>query len=99
MTSCDINTVEHTQQESNHPAVGERIVVGERRFSVAPMMDWTDRHYRYFARLISKQAILYTEMVTTGAYISAGNHSYLKAKVLKANHQIIVPKDDPSLSS
>jgi GTP cyclohydrolase II len=31
------------------------------------------------------------EMVTTGAYISAGNHSYLKAKVLKANHQITVP--------
>jgi len=31
------------------------------------------------------------EMVTTGAYISAGNHSYLKAKVLKANHQMNVP--------
>jgi len=31
------------------------------------------------------------EMVTTGAYISAGNHSYLKAKVLKANHHITVP--------
>ena len=31
------------------------------------------------------------EMVTTGAFISAGNHSYLKAKVLKANHQIKVP--------
>ena len=34
------------------------------------------------------------EMVTTGAYISAGNHSYLKAKVDKANHQIIVPAQD-----
>ena len=33
------------------------------------------------------------EMVTTGAYISTGNHSYLKAKVLKANHQIIVPSE------
>lgn len=78
MTSCDINTVEHTQQESNHPAVGERIVVGERRFSVAPMMDWTDRHYRYFARLISKQAILYTEMVTTGALIHGDQTRHLQ---------------------
>jgi len=35
-----------------------------------------------------------TEVVTTGAYISAGNHSYLKAKVLKANHQINVPSSE-----
>ncbi|SDS01903.1 tRNA-U16,U17-dihydrouridine synthase [Halopseudomonas litoralis] len=40
-----------------------------RRFSVAPMMDWTDAHYRYFARLISRHALLYTEMVTTGAVL------------------------------
>ncbi|MEO6096096.1 MAG: tRNA dihydrouridine(20/20a) synthase DusA [Fibrobacteria bacterium] len=36
-------------------------------FSVAPMMDWTDRHCRFFLRLLSKRARLYTEMVTTGA--------------------------------
>lgn len=40
-----------------------------RRISVAPMMDWTDRHDRYFLRLISRQTLLYTEMVTTGAII------------------------------
>lgn len=40
-----------------------------RRFSIAPMMDWTDTHYRYFARLISRHALLYTEMVTTGAVL------------------------------
>ena len=39
------------------------------RLSVAPMLDWTDRHCRYFHRLLSKQALLYTEMVTTGALI------------------------------
>jgi len=39
------------------------------RFSVAPMMDWTDRHCRYFHRILSRQARLYTEMVTTGALI------------------------------
>ena len=37
------------------------------RISVAPMMDWTDRHCRYFHRLLSKRTRLYTEMVTTGA--------------------------------
>ncbi|MGE0330046.1 MAG: tRNA dihydrouridine(20/20a) synthase DusA [Ramlibacter sp.] len=39
------------------------------RLSVAPMMDWTDRHCRYFHRLLSRHALLYTEMVTTGALI------------------------------
>ena len=39
------------------------------RLSVAPMMDWTDRHCRYFHRLLSSKALLYTEMVTTGALV------------------------------
>ena len=39
------------------------------RLSVAPMMDWTDRHCRYFHRLLSQHALLYTEMVTTGALV------------------------------
>ena len=37
--------------------------------SVAPMMDWTDRHCRYFHRLLTRKTLLYTEMVTTGALI------------------------------
>ncbi|MGQ0709740.1 MAG: tRNA dihydrouridine(20/20a) synthase DusA [Rhodoferax sp.] len=37
--------------------------------SVAPMLDWTDRHCRYFHRLLTRQALLYTEMVTTGALL------------------------------
>jgi tRNA-dihydrouridine synthase A len=41
----------------------------EIRFSVAPMMDWTDRHCRMFHRILSARARLYTEMVTTGAVI------------------------------
>ena len=41
----------------------------DRRLSVAPMMDWTDRHARYFLRLISRHTLLYTEMVTTGAIL------------------------------
>jgi tRNA-dihydrouridine synthase A len=39
------------------------------RLSVAPMMDWTDRHCRYFHRLVTRHARLYTEMVTTGALL------------------------------
>jgi tRNA-dihydrouridine synthase A len=37
--------------------------------SVAPMMDWTDRHCRFFHRLLTRRAVLYTEMVTTGALV------------------------------
>ena len=37
--------------------------------SVAPMMDWTDRHCRFFHRRLSRHAVLYTEMVTTGAVL------------------------------
>jgi len=39
------------------------------RLSVAPMMDWTDRHCRFFHRLITRRTRLYTEMVTTGALL------------------------------
>ena len=39
------------------------------RISVAPMMDWTDRHCRYMLRLISRRAFLYTEMVTVEAIL------------------------------
>ena len=45
--------------------------------SVAPMMDWTDRHCRYFHRLIAPQALLYTEMVTTGALIHGDQARHL----------------------
>jgi tRNA-dihydrouridine synthase A len=40
-----------------------------RRLSVAPMMDWTDRHCRYFHRILSRETLLYTEMVTAPALI------------------------------
>jgi tRNA-dihydrouridine synthase A len=46
------------------------------KLSVAPMMDWTDRHCRFFHRVLSRRARLYTEMVTTGAVIH-GNRERL----------------------
>lgn len=49
----------------------------DRTLSVAPMMDWTDRHCRYFHRLLAPSAVLYTEMVTTGAIIHGDVDRYL----------------------
>ncbi len=47
------------------------------RFCLAPMMDWSDRHCRYFWRLLTKEARLYTEMVTTGALIHGDQKQHL----------------------
>ncbi|MGC9162139.1 MAG: tRNA dihydrouridine(20/20a) synthase DusA [Thiomonas sp.] len=41
----------------------------QKRISVAPMLDWTDRHCRFFHRLITRDTLLYSEMVTTGALL------------------------------
>jgi tRNA-dihydrouridine synthase A len=46
--------------------------------AVAPMMDWTDRHCRYFHRLLSPRAHLYTEMVTTGAILHGDRDRFLR---------------------
>ena len=48
-----------------------------RKISVAPMMDCTDRHDRYFLRLISKNVMLYTEMVVTKAVLRGDKHKLL----------------------
>ena len=53
-----------------------------RRFCIAPMMDWTDRHDRVFLRKFSRQTLLYTEMVTSAA-LQHGDANYL----LKHNHE------------
>ena len=50
----------------------------ERRFCVAPMMDWTDRHCRYFMRQLTGRTLLYTEMVTAAA-LTHGDPDHLLA--------------------
>jgi tRNA-dihydrouridine synthase A len=40
-----------------------------RRFAIAPMIEWTDRHCRFFHRLLTRRALLYTEMISTGAVL------------------------------
>src|SRR5829696_3890386 len=47
------------------------------RFSVAPMMEWTDRHCRFFHRLLTRRALIYTEMLTTNAIIHGDRHRLL----------------------
>ena len=47
------------------------------RIAVAPMMDWTDRHCRYFMRLLSPSAVLYTEMVTAAAIVHGDADRFL----------------------
>ena len=49
-----------------------------RRFSVAPMIDWTDRHCRYLHRLLTKRGLLFTEMITTGAIIHGDTDRHLR---------------------
>ena len=49
----------------------------EKHFAVAPMMEWTDRHYRFLARLMTKQTRLYTEMVTSGALVHGDRQRFL----------------------
>lgn len=55
--------------------------------SIAPMLDWTDKHCRYFYRVMSKNTVLYTEMVTTGA-ILFGKGDYLSFN--KAEHPLVL---------
>ncbi len=67
VTNCTETTIKGTQPN----------YTGSSLFSVAPMMDWTDRHFRYFARLMTQHALLYTEMVTTGALLYGDAKRYL----------------------
>lgn len=62
----------HSSKPSTNP--GTKAL--NRRFSVAPMIDVTDRHYRFLARQLSQQALLFTEMITTGAILN-GDQDYL----------------------
>ena len=58
-------------------SVTDSIPESSHLFCVAPMMDWTDRHCRYFLRLISKHTMLYTEMVTSAALLHGDRKRFL----------------------
>ncbi len=64
--------------EGNPATTGDPSKFKVSRLSVAPMLDWTDRHCRYFLRLITRHTLLYTEMVTTGALIYGDQDRHLR---------------------
>jgi tRNA-dihydrouridine synthase A len=53
-------------------------VTRARRFSVAPMMEWTDRHCRFLHRLLTREALLFTEMVTSAAIVHGDAERHLR---------------------
>ena len=53
----------------------------ERKFAIAPMMEWTDRHCRFFHRLLTRRALIYAEMITTGAVLRGD-----RARLLAFDH-------------
>ena len=67
-----------------------------RRFCAAPMMDWSDRHCRFFWRLLSKNTLLYTEMVTTGALIHGDRERFLAFSPAEQPVALQVGGSDPA---
>ncbi len=65
----------NTQQKENTKCGITKL---NRKISVAPMMGWTDRHDRYFLRLIAPNILLYTVMITTGALLYGDTRCFLK---------------------
>ena len=60
----------------------------DRRLSVAPMLDWTDRHCRFFHRQLTRRTLLYTEMITTGALLFGDASRHLRFN--EAEHPVAV---------
>jgi tRNA-dihydrouridine synthase A len=67
-----------------------------RPFSVAPMMDWTDRHYRRFSRELTQQALLYTEMITARALLHGDRNRLLAFDPIEHPVALQLGGDDPA---
>ncbi len=65
------------------------------KVSIAPMMDWTDRHYRFFMRIITKKTLLYTEMITTGAILYGDRDRFLSYSKVELPLVIQLGGDNP----
>lgn len=59
-------------------AINKDFTDNSRRLSIAPMLDWTDRHFRYMARLISKHTWLYSEMINANAIVYGNTKQLLE---------------------
>ena len=67
-----------------------------RRFSVAPMMDWTDRHCRMLHRLLTRRALLFTEMVTSAALVHGDPERHLRFSSLEQPVAVQLGGSDPA---
>jgi tRNA-dihydrouridine synthase A len=67
----------------------------DRRFCVAPMLDWSDRHCRVFWRQLSRHAVLYTEMITTGALIHGDQARHLDYSDIEHPFALLLGGSDP----
>ncbi|MEQ1697136.1 MAG: tRNA dihydrouridine(20/20a) synthase DusA [Hyphomicrobiaceae bacterium] len=66
------------------------------KFSVAPMMDWTDRHCRFFHRQLTRQALLYTEMVTADAILHGKRDQLLAFNAVEQPVALQLGGSDPA---
>jgi tRNA-dihydrouridine synthase A len=67
-----------------------------RRFSVAPMLDWTDRHCRVFHRLLTRHSLLFTEMVTSGAIVHGDAERHLRFDPVEQPVALQIGGSDPA---
>ncbi len=67
-----------------------------RRFSVAPMMDWTDRHCRYLHRLLTRHSLLFTEMVNSGAIVHGDAERHLRYDAVEHPLALQLGGSDPA---
>lgn len=67
-----------------------------RRFSIAPMMEWTDRHCRYLHRLLTKRALLFTEMVTSAALVHGDAERHLRFSPVEQPVAVQLGGSDPA---
>ena len=81
--------------EPNSPREGRDAAVSPWRFSIAPMMDWTDRHCRALHRLMTRRARLYTEMVTAGAILFGPRERLLRFDAAEAPVALQLGDADP----
>ncbi|MBB4051016.1 tRNA-dihydrouridine synthase A [Devosia subaequoris] len=67
-----------------------------RRFSVAPMMDWTDRHCRFLHRLLTRHSLLFTEMVNSGAIVHGDAERHLRFHAVEHPVALQLGGSDPA---
>jgi len=72
------------------------MIENNRKFSVAPMMDWTDRHCRFLHRLLTREALLFTEMVTSAAIVHGDADRHLRFDAVEQPVALQLGGSDPA---